>query len=118
LNLHASVQLAARKELLVLRSAVLRAGLQQEGAVIGQKLHFVDRSVAYLRSRTGRIVIVGGAVLVLLVGPRRLLRIAPRMLIAWPAVRPLFWRYVRGVLRGRPHVLDDSGQDQAANPVY
>jgi len=105
LNLHAGAQLVARKELLVLRSAVLRAGLQQEGEVIGQKLRFVDRSVAYLRSGTGRIVIVGGAILVLLVGPRRLLRIAPRMLIAWPAVRPLFWRYVRGALRSEPPAI-------------
>jgi hypothetical protein len=105
MNLHAGAQLVARKELLVLRSAVLRAGLQQEGAVIGQRLHFVDRSVAYLRSRTGRTVIAGGALLVLLVGPSRLLRIAPRMLIAWPAVRPLVWRYMRGALRSETSVI-------------
>jgi hypothetical protein len=100
--LHTGAQLVARKELLVLRSAVLRAGLQQEGAVIGQKLLFVDRSVAYLRSRTGRIVIAGGALLILLVGPSRLLRVAPRMLSAWPLIRPVFSRYVRGALRGEP----------------
>jgi hypothetical protein len=105
MNLHRGAQLVARKERLVLRSAVLRAGLQQEGAVIGQKLLFVDRSVAYLRSRTGRTVIAGGALLVLLVGPSRLLRIAPRMLIAWPAVRPLVWRYMRGALRSETSVI-------------
>lgn len=89
-------RLLARKELLVLRSGLLRGGLQQQGATIGQKLHFVDRSVAYARSRTGRVVLAGGAVLILLLGPRRLLRIAPRLLVVWPAVRPLFWRFLRG----------------------
>jgi hypothetical protein len=96
LYLHTDGQrLQARKELLVLRSGLLRAGLQQDGDTIGQRLHLVDRTVAYVRSRTGRVVLAGGTVLVLLLGPRRLLRIAPRILVAWPAVRPLVWRYLR-----------------------
>jgi hypothetical protein len=102
LHRHSDGQFLARKELLVLRSDLLRAGLQQDGATIGQKLLFADRTVAYARSRAGRFVIAGSAILVLLVGPRRLLRMAPRMLIAWPTVRPLFLRYVRGALRNEP----------------
>jgi hypothetical protein len=47
-------------------------------------------------------MIAGSAILILLVGPRRLLRMAPRMLIAWPTVGPLFLRYVRGALRNEP----------------
>lgn len=102
LHRHTDGQLLARKELLVLRSDLLRAGLQQDGTTIGQKLLFADRTVAYARSRTGRFVIAGSAILILLVGPRRLLRMAPRMLIAWPTVQPLFWRYLQGVLRSQP----------------
>lgn len=81
--------LAARRDLLLARSAYLRADLQCEAAAVGQRLRFVDRATAFARSRPGRLVLVGGVVLVLLTGPRRLLAVAGRLVTVWPLVRGL-----------------------------
>ena len=82
--------LAARRDLLLARSAYLRADLQFEATGIGRSLRLVDRAVAFGQSGTGRALIVGGAVLLLLTGPRRVLRIAGRLIAFWPVVRPLW----------------------------
>ncbi len=82
--------LAARRDLLLARSAYLRADLQYEANGIGRSLRLVDRAVAFGRSGTGRALIVGGAVLLVLSGPRRVLRVAGRLMALWPVVRPLW----------------------------
>ena len=82
--------LAARRDLLLARSAYLRADLQYEATGIGRSLRLVDRAVAFGRSGTGRALIVGGAVLLVLSGPRRVLKIAGRLMGLWPVVRPLW----------------------------
>lgn len=79
--------LAARRDLAVARSAYLRADLQCEVAALGRRLRFVDRATALARSGSGRVLLVGGAAVLLLVGPRRLLGLAGRVVAAWPLVR-------------------------------
>ena len=86
---HRAAVLAARRDLAVARSAYLRADLQCEAAALGQRLRFVDRATAWARSGPGRVVLVGGAVVLLLAGPRRLLGIAGRVFAAWPLVNTL-----------------------------
>jgi hypothetical protein len=86
---HRAAVLAARRDLAVARSAYLRADLQCEAAALGQRLRFVDRAAAWVRSGPGRVVLVGGAVVLLLAGPRRLLGVAGRVLAAWPLVQAL-----------------------------
>ena len=81
--------LAARRDLLVARSNYLRADLQCEATAVGQSLRLVDRAVAFGQSAPGRALLAGGAVLLVLSGPRRVLRIAGRLLTFWPLLRPL-----------------------------
>jgi hypothetical protein len=84
---HRAAVLAARRDLAVARSAYLRADLQCEGAAIARRMQFVDRATALARSGPGRVLLVGGAVFVLLAGPRRLLSAAGRLVAVWPLVR-------------------------------
>jgi hypothetical protein len=79
--------LEARRDLLVARSAYLRADLQCGAVAIGQRARLVDRATAFARSGSGRAVIAGGAVLLVLSGPRRLLHVVGRALTLWPLVR-------------------------------
>jgi hypothetical protein len=81
--------LAARRDLLLARSAYLRADLQYEATGIGRRLRLVDRAVAFGQSGSGRALIVGGAVLLALSGPGRILKVAGRLIAVWPLVRPL-----------------------------
>lgn len=84
--------LAARRDLLVARSEFLRADLHCEAAVIGQRLRFVDRAAAFARSRPGRVLLVAGAAVLLLTGPRKWFRVAGRLAAAWPLLRPWLLR--------------------------
>jgi hypothetical protein len=79
--------LAARRDLAVARSAYLRADLQCEAAALGRRLRFFDRATALARSGSGRVLLVSGAAVLLLVGPHRLLGLAGRVVAAWPLVR-------------------------------
>jgi hypothetical protein len=81
--------LAARRDLLVARSAYLRADLQCESMEVGQRLRFIDRATALAQSGPGRTVILGGAALLVLSGPRRVLHVMGRILTVWPLVRSL-----------------------------
>lgn len=84
---HRAAVLAARRDLAVARSAYLRADLQCEAAAIGRRMRFVDRATALARSGPGRVLLVGGAVVLLLAGPRRLVGLASRVIAMWPLVR-------------------------------
>lgn len=78
--------LAARRELLLARSAYQRASLQYDGATIGRRLRFVDTATTFARSSSGRVLLVGGVAMLLLTGPGRLVRVATRLVAVWPIV--------------------------------
>lgn len=80
--------LAARRELLLARSAYLRADLQYGASVASSRLRFVDTATAFARSTAGRVLLLGGAALLLLTGPRRVVSAASRLVAVWPIVRP------------------------------
>jgi hypothetical protein len=82
-------QLAARREMLLARSARLRGELAADGGLLAVRFHTVDRLVATARTNSGRLVFIGAAVLMLFGRPRRLLRIAVKALALWPLVGPL-----------------------------
>jgi hypothetical protein len=79
--------LAARRELLLARCACQRASLHRDAAIIGNRLRLVDTATAVARSNAGRAALVGGAVVLLLVGPLRVVRVASRLIAIWPIVR-------------------------------
>jgi len=79
--------LAARRELLLARCAYQRASLQYDAAVIGDRLRPVDTVTSFARSGAGRTALIGGAIVLLTVGPLRLVRVASRLVAVWPIVR-------------------------------
>lgn len=80
--------LAARRDLLLARSAYQRASLQYDAATIGHRLRFVDAATRFARSGPGRLLLVGGVAMLLLTGPGRAVRVASRLVAVWPIVRP------------------------------
>ena len=80
--------LAQRRERLVARSAELRAELEREGGELALRFAVVDRVLRVVRSGPVRGLLLGAAGLVLLWRPRRLVRLASRVLLLWPLVRP------------------------------
>lgn len=81
--------LAARRDLLVARSNYLRSDLQCEAIAVGQGARLVDRAIAFGQSGTGRALVVGGAVLLVVTGPGRVFRIVGRLVALWPLLRPM-----------------------------
>lgn len=97
-------QLAARRELLLVRSERLRSDLRDSTRGLGRGLHTVDRGLAFARSRLLWPAVVGGGLLLVLVGPSRVLKLAGRALVLWPVVRPLVpivWSFVGAVKDAR-----------------
>jgi hypothetical protein len=86
---HRAAVLAARRDLAVARSAFLRAELQCEAAVIGRRLRFIDRATAVARSVPSSALLAGGVLLLVLTGPRKLLRVAGRALASWQVAQSL-----------------------------
>jgi YqjK-like protein len=82
-------QLAARRELLVMRSERLRSELRDSTRGLGRGWRTVDRGFAFARSRLLWPAVVAGGLLIVLVRPSRVLKLAGRALILWPVVRPL-----------------------------
>jgi hypothetical protein len=78
--------LAARRELLLARCACQRTSLQYDAAVIGNRLRRVDTVTSFARSDAGRTALVGGVIVLVLVGPMRLVRVASRLVAAWSIV--------------------------------
>jgi hypothetical protein len=81
--------LAVRREALLRRSAELRSAISDEGAAISGHLRVVDRVTSFLRSGRGRAAVGGGALLLLLVGPRRVFKVAGRAALMWSLIRRL-----------------------------
>jgi YqjK-like protein len=88
-------QLKERRELLELKSAMQRRQLGLAVESIDARIRPVEQVFGRARTLVQRpAVIAGGAVLALLIGPRRLLRIAGHGVLAVAAARRLL-RFVR-----------------------
>ena len=83
-----AARLAARREELLTRSAHLRSEVAAAAAELTGHLRFVDAATAVLRSGAGRLLLSGGVLALLLGGGGRVLKIASRVAVAWPIVRP------------------------------
>lgn len=99
-DLEGELSLHVRRELLLRRSADLRAGLQQRGAAARPVLHGVDAAVdaAQLIGRHKGLVLGASlaAAALMLRRPRRAFRLGVWSLGAWRAARDLrpVWRYI------------------------
>lgn len=94
--------LAVRREALLRRSAELRSAIIDDTAAISSHLRVVDTVTGFLRSGSGRAVVGGGALLLLLVGPSRVLKVAGRAALMWSLIRrllPLVAAFRRGPRR-------------------
>ena len=81
--------LAARRELLCARSARLRSELADDAGALGVRFRVADRMVAVARSDSGRLLLAGVGALVFFAKPRRIVRLALKVLALWPLVGPL-----------------------------
>jgi hypothetical protein len=92
-------QLAARRELLLMRSERLRRELRDSTRGLGRGGRMLDRGWAFARSGLLVPAVVAGGLLIVLVRPSRVLKLASRALTLWPVVRPLVpivWSFVGG----------------------
>jgi len=92
-------QLAARRELLLRRSEQLRSELRNSTRSLGRGSRMLDRGFAFARSRMLVPTVIAGGLLIVLVRPSRVLKLASRALMLWPVVRPLVpivWSFVGG----------------------
>ena len=93
-------RLAAHRDSLLGRSARLRSRIVDDAVEVSEHLRIVDQATSLLNSRGGRILVLGGMILVLMTGPGRAVKLAGRTAIIWSLVRralPL----VRAIERGR-----------------
>jgi hypothetical protein len=92
-------QLAARRELLLMRSERLRSELRDSTRSLGRGWRTLDRGFAFARSRMLVPAVIAGGLLIVLIRPSRMLKFASRALTFWPVVRPLVpivWSFVGG----------------------
>lgn len=81
-------ELELRRDLLVLRSRLLRSQATMDGATIGARFAQVDRGFNAVRSLASSPVVLGvGALIALAVGPQRAVRWAGRGLVALSLAR-------------------------------
>ena len=81
--------LAARRQALVEESARLRAELSADAGALALRFRIADRVVAVARSDNGRLILIGLAALLLLGRPRRVLKLALKLLALAPVVLPI-----------------------------
>jgi YqjK-like protein len=79
--------LAARRVELLRHSAELRARITDDASAISSHLRVVDRATAFLRSGGGRALVAGGLLLLIVMGPGRVLKVAGRSAFVWSLVR-------------------------------
>jgi hypothetical protein len=82
---HVSVD--RRRAELLRRSAELRAELDHCAAAMSERLRPVDEGTRWVRRHAGKLLLGGGALLLLMRGPRRLLKVAGPLAVGWPLVR-------------------------------
>ena len=81
------VSVEHRRAELLRRSAELRVELEDCAAVLRERLQPVDEGTRWVRRHAGKLLLGGGALLLLLRGPRRLLKLAGPLAVAWPLAR-------------------------------
>jgi hypothetical protein len=92
--------LAAHREELLQRSAELRSRISGDAFAITNRFRVVDKATTFFRSGGGRVVVVGGVLVMLALGPRRMMRVAGRTALFWPMARRWLPR-VLSMARGR-----------------
>ncbi len=81
------VPLERRRAELLRRSAELRSELELCAAAIGDRLQRVDDGTRFFRKNAGKLLLGGASLLLLMRGPRRLLKMAGPLAVAWPIAR-------------------------------
>lgn len=76
-----------RRAELLRRSGELRSELEVLTAALRERLQPVDEGTRFLRRHAGKLAVGGAALLLALRGPRRLLKLAGPLAVAWPIVR-------------------------------
>jgi hypothetical protein len=92
-------RLAAHRDSLLGHSARLRSRIVDDVVQVSDHLRIVDQATSLLNSRGGRILVLGGTILLLMTGPGRALKVAGRAAIVWSLVRrvlPHVWTIDRG----------------------
>ncbi len=88
-------RLEARRAALLVRSNGLRAELVDEAAALSGRFGLADQLVAIGRSGFTQVAVVAGALWLVLGRPGRVLRLASRVVMLWPLLRPLAPHVVR-----------------------
>jgi len=83
----AHVPLELRRAELLRRSAELRGELADCTAALRARLRPVDEGTRFLRRHAGKLLLGGASLLFLMRGPRRLMRMAGPLAVAWPLLR-------------------------------
>ncbi len=93
-------RLAARRDELLRQSAELRSRITYDASSISSHLRVVDKTSAFLRSDGGRTMLTGGLLLLMFMGPGRILKFAGRGAFVWSLLRRSLPR-VLALTRGR-----------------
>ena len=83
-----AAQLAQHRADLLTRSAHLRSALAESVATLAARLQYVDRAATFLRGAGGPLVVSAALALLLFRGPRRIFKVAGRVALVWPVLRP------------------------------
>jgi hypothetical protein len=83
-----AAQLAQRRADLLARSDRLRNDLAQSMTMLAARLRYVDRAATFLRGAGGPLVVSAALALLLFRGPRRIFKVAGRVALMWPVLRP------------------------------
>ena len=85
--MNAHLPLDRRRAELLQRSAELREELNLCADAVRERLQPVDEGTRWVRRHAGKLLLGGGALLLLMKGPRRLLKMAGPLAVAWPLAR-------------------------------
>jgi YqjK-like protein len=83
-----AAQLAQRRADLLARSDRLRNDLAESLSTLAARLRYVDTAATLLRGAGGPLVVSAALALLLFRGPRRLFKVAGRVSLFWPVLRP------------------------------
>ena len=83
-----AAQLAQRRADLLARSEHLRNELAESMATLAARLRYVDTAATFLRGSGGAFLLSATLALLLFRGPRRIFKVAGRIALVWPVLRP------------------------------
>ena len=89
-----AAQLAQRRADLLARSEHLRNDLAESMTMLAARLRYVDRAATFLRGAGGPLVVSAALALLMFRGPRRMIKVAGRVALIWPVLRPWLPRVV------------------------